>query len=77
MEAPNALPGTVVISPNFHFPAFNPLKQKLANFLCKGLDSKYFGVCGPYILCLSHSAMPELAQMKPQTIWKEKGGYVQ
>ena len=28
--------------------------QGSAHFSCKGPDSKYFWVCGPYSLCLSH-----------------------
>lgn len=33
------------------------LVQELANFFCKGTDSKYFQVCEPYGLCHNYSVI--------------------
>lgn len=46
---------------NFSPPPPQPsiyMGQRLANFPCKGPESRYFRFCGPYRLCLNHSVLP-------------------
>lgn len=49
--------------------AWRTLKQGSANFFWKGLDSKYFLVCGPYSLCCSCSALPLLQHKSSHGPW--------
>lgn len=38
-------------------PIWLPIAQEVADFFCKGPDSKYFSLCGPYCLYCNYSSL--------------------